>query len=119
MIKTNKKFTLKELENMTWMNFKKMINGIYPLESCTFEFPEGIQFEVFVNNIDFNGEPTCRFRTSEFNYTQFNEAIKEYLFCKENYEKDDIPCYINLTVFYPGVNEKGNFAHTLMFDYIY
>ena len=84
MIKINKKFTLKELENMTWIKFKKMINGICPLEACKFEFPEGIQFEVFVNNINFEGEPTCRFRTTCFDYTQFNEAIKEYLFCKEN-----------------------------------
>ena len=117
MIKTHKKFTLKELENMTWIKFKKMINGIYPLEACEFEFPKGVKFEVTVKNLDLQGIPG---ENIEFvSCDNFNVAIEKYLYFHSLYLDLDIPCYIDLTVFYPGINDKGMFANTLMFDYIY
>lgn len=105
------------MRSMTCKKFKKIIYGEYPLEVCSFEFPDGTYFYVEVHLLGCDGTIGCTCRSTYFD--NFNDAIKEYLFCLENYKKDSIDIYINLKSYGPELPLNNYYVATLLFDYIY
>lgn len=112
-----KYISLEDLKKINWYEFRKMIIGKGAGEIFNIVFPDDVSFEIEIRELDNEGLPSTILKS--FTFDNYKLSLKEFIESSRKYSELKLPCYINLTIFYPGIDDKGDFAKTLLFDYIY